>query len=423
MTENIQSTWDFIRHFSISPFRKFLPDDQIKTIAKGIKKLRDRKFTIVSYTWLLILVQLDNSIESLDELIKLKWLTLCKELRVAKGTKPVTKQALSRRNQDTPAKIFERIYQSLVNSANQVISSPLYNGGCLLAILDATTLDLAARLISKFPGGTNRSHKIMKAQARLHLDFNLLKGIPEAVVITEGKTNEKRKAKKLMRRHRGSVIFIIDLGYWCFEFFNEIHQRGSYFVSRLRADCRPKRIKQLGKGDWLVQIPRKGGCKKKNTYRLVCVKLEGVGRCYYLTNLLDQNKFSPDEIALLYRKRWQIEIFFRDLKHVLRLTRFISYTANGIKIQIYIALITYLLIKLISYEAAQRYGVEANQISCYKAVKAIGAWMQHKILLFYNNSMTQEDYNELLLLIIKYAYNELPKLKNDIKERLQSEVA
>ena len=420
--KNLQSTQGFIRQFSITPFRKFLPDDQIKAIAKGIKKLRDRKFTIVSYTWLLVLWQLDNSIESLDELIKLKWLTLRKELGVAKGKKPVTKQALSRRNKDTPPKIFECLYQNLVNSAGSALNTELYNG-LSLNILDATTFDLVARLISKFPGGTNRSHKIMKAQARLHLDFNLLKGIPEAVVITEGRTNEKRKAKRLMRRHKGSVIFIIDLGYWCYEFFNEINQRGSYFVSRLRADCHPKRIKKLGKGDWLVELPWKGGRKKKNIYRLVCVKIAGIGRCYYLTNLLDAKKFSPDEIALLYRKRWQIEIFFRDLKHVLRLTRFISYTANGIKIQIYIALITYLLIKLISHEAAQRYGVEANQISCYKAVKAIGAWVQHNILLFYNNGMTQKDYNELLLLIIKYAYNELPDFKNNIKQEIQNEVA
>jgi hypothetical protein len=53
----------------------------------------------------------------------------------------------------------------------------------------------------------------MKAQARLHTGFNLIKGFPDAVVITEGRTNEKRKAQKLMRRHKGSVIFIFDLGY------------------------------------------------------------------------------------------------------------------------------------------------------------------------------------------------------------------
>ena len=97
----------------------------------------------------------------------------------------------------------------------------------------------------------------------------------------------------------------------------------------------------------MVKIPRKGGSKKKNIYRLVSVKVAGVGRCYWLTNLLDNEKFPSEEIALIYKWRWQIEIFFRDLKYVLRLTRFISYTPNGIKIQIYVALITYLLGKLI----------------------------------------------------------------------------
>ena len=417
MRQTNRSAQDFIRQFGIDPFRKFLPDEKIKGIAKEVKKLRDRKFTIVSYFWLLVLVQLDNTIESIDELIRLKWLTLRKELGMSNKPVPVTKQSFSKRNTLTPVKILERLYQYVVNFSNEAIKTNLYQGLYLLEILDTTTIDLVARLISKFPGGTNKSRKIMKAQARLHTGFNLIKGFPDAVVITEGRTNEKRKAKKLMRRHKGSVIFIIDLGYWCYGFFNEIHQRGSYFVSRLRADCRPKKIKKLGKGDWLVEIPQKGGGKKKNIYRLVSVKIEGIGRCYFLTNLLDDEKFPPDEIALIYKWRWQIEIFFRDLKHVLRLTRFISYTPNGIKIQIYVALITYLLGKLIINETAQQYGVKSENFSFQKAIKAISAWVQHKILQLYNNGINNEDYEELLLLIMKFAYNEpLPSKKEVTKE-------
>lgn len=423
MTNIARSAQDFIRQFGIAPFRRFLPDEKIKTIARGIKKVRDRKFTLVSHLWLLTLVQIDNGIESLDDLIKLKWLTLRKELGLNNTPPPVTKQALSKRNTQTPVKILERIYKDLVNSSGSILRTKLYKGLYLLEILDTTTLDLVARLISKFPGGTNKSHKIMKAQIRLHVDFNLIKGLPEAVVITEGRTNEKRKAKRLMRRHKGSVIFIIDLGYWCYEFFNEIHQRGSYFVSRLRADCRPKKIKKLGKGDWLVAIPKKGGGKKKNIYRLVSVKIEDLGRCYYLTNLLDSKKFPPEEIALIYKWRWQIEIFFRDLKHVLRLTRFISYTPNGIKLQIYIALITYILGKLMINETAERYGVESANFSFPKAIKAIRAWVQHKILLLYNNGITDEDYEELLLLIMKFAYMESPIPKRDVSQEVQNEVA
>lgn len=234
MRQISRSAQDFIRQFGLVPFRRFLPDKEIRNIAKEIKKLRDRKFTIVSYLWFLVMVQIDNTVESLDELIKLKWLTLRAELGLPEVKVPVTKQSLSKRNSRTPAKIFERIYQYLVKSAADIITSESYKGWYQLEVLDATTIDLVASLISKFPGGTNKSHKIMKAQARLHVGYDLIKGIPDAVVITEGRTNEKRKAKKLMRRHKGSVIFIIDLGYWCYGFFNEINQRGSYFVSRLR---------------------------------------------------------------------------------------------------------------------------------------------------------------------------------------------
>lgn len=416
MAKIIPSTQDFIRHFGITPLRRFLPDEEIESIAKKIRKVRQRKFSIISYLWFLVVVQLDNTIESLDDLIKLKWLTLRKELGFPDASPPVTKQALSKRNTKIPVKILEEIFKSLAGRAGRVLTGELYKGLYLLEILDTTTLDLVARLISKFPGATNKARKIMKAQARLHLDYNLIKGIPGAVVITEGRTNEKRKAKKLMRRHKGAVIFIIDLGYWCYEFFNEIHQRGSYFVSRLRADCRAKKIKKLGKGDWLVEIPQKGGSRKKNIYRLVSIKIEGERR-YYLTNLLDREEFPVEEVATIYKWRWTIEIFFRDLKYVLRLTRFISYTPNGIKIQIYVALITYILGKLVIAETAERYEVKTDEFSFSRAIKAISAWVRHKMFDFYNEGIGEEGYEELLLMIMSYAHLKSPFKDNKSQEQ------
>jgi hypothetical protein len=416
-----RSAQDFIRQFGITPFREFLPDEIIKNIAKSIKKIRDRKFSMASWLWLLVLVQIDSTIESIDELIKLKWLTLRKELGLAESPPPVTKQAFSKRNIQTPVKILEEIFKYLINYSRDSIKIDLYKGSYLVEIFDTTTIDLVARLISKFPGGTNKSRKIMKAQARLHISFDFLRGIPDVVLITAGRTNEKRKAKRLMRSHKGSVIFIIDLGYWCYEFLHEITQQGSYFVSRLRADCHPKKIKKLGKGDWLVELPQKGRSRKKNIYRLVSIKMPGLGRYYYLTNLLDNQKFPPEEIALIYKGRWEIEIFFRDLKHILRLTRFISYKPNGIKIQIYIALITYILTKILINKAAQRHQVTATDFSFPRALKVIRVWVQHKIVRLYQGfSPDVHRDEELLLLIMRYAYNEPPTTEKDENEQIQT---
>ena len=258
----------------------------------------------------------------------------------------------------------------------------------------------------------------MKAQARLHLNFNLLTGIPEVVNITDGRANEKKKLKKLVERKSKPIISIFDLGYWCYDFFNRIHQSGNYFVSRLRADCKPKKIKKLGSHDWLVKLPLKFRSSKCNIYRVVSVKTEAHKRYYYLTNLLDRERFSPQEVAELYKCRWQIEIFFRDLKHVLGLSRFISYSANGVKIQIYVALIAYVLIKLIMHQSAKRYGVEPERFSFQRSVKVIRSWLQCNILLLYNDRMTTEDYNGLLLILMEFAYIQTP-----LNKELQNAVA
>ncbi len=406
------------RQFGIKVLRKFLPDGKIREIAKKTKEVRDRKFPIAPYFWLLVMVQFDNTIRSLEDLLKLKWLNIRNELGAAGEPTPVTKQALSKRNVRRPAKIFEDIFKHLVASAELILKKPLYKGLYLLRIFDAGTLDLAARLISKFPGATNKSRKITKAQARLHLNFNLLTGIPEVVNITDGRANEKKKLKKPVKRKNKPIISIFDSGYRCYDFFNKIHRSGNYFITRLRADCRPKSIKKSGKHDWLVKLPRKFRGSKSNIYRLVSVKIEGHKRYYYLTNLLDSELFSPQEIAGLYKCRWQIEIFSRDLKHVLGLTRFISYSANGVKIQIYVALITYVLIKLIINESAERYAVEPERFSFQRSVKVIRSWLQCNMLLLYNDRMTTEDYNGLLLILMEFAYIQTP-----LNKELQNAVA
>ena len=142
MRQTNRSAQDFIRQFGIDPFRKFLPDEKIKGIAKEVKKLRDRKFTIVSYFWLLVLVQLDNTIESIDELIRLKWLTLRKELGMSNKPVPVTKQSFSKRNTRTPVKILERLYQYVVNFSNEAIKTNLYQGLYLFPTGVSTSINI-----------------------------------------------------------------------------------------------------------------------------------------------------------------------------------------------------------------------------------------------------------------------------------------
>lgn len=397
------SPQSFFRQFGIKPLRQFLPDEIIRKIARGVMNVRDRKFSFPSYFWFLVMAQFDDTTTSLDDLLKLKWLAVRKGLGLAKEPTPVTKQALSKRNVKTPVKIFENIFKHLVSSTAPLLKKTLYKDAYTLTLLDASTLDLVARLIAKFPGGTNKSRTIMKAQARLHLNFNLSRGIPEVVTITDGRANEKKKLKKLLKRKSTSTIVIFDLGYWRYDFFNTLHQRGNYFVTRLKANCKPKNVTSLGAHDWLVELPRKAYTSKTNTYRVVSVKAAGRKRYRYLTNLLDSERFSPQEIAALYKSRWEIEIFFRDLKHVLRLTRFISYSANGIKIQIYVALITYILIKLVIHASAKRHGVEPERFSFQRSVKVIRAWLQQNLASLYNDRITTQQYDDLLLLLMQYA--------------------
>ena len=94
----------------------------------------------------------------------------------------------------------------------------------------------------------------------------------------------------------------------------------------------------------------------------------------YVTSLLDAATYPVDLLVDLYRLRWQIEIFFRNLKCVLRLAAFVSVSENGIRIQIYAALIHYVLTHLVILKAMQATGRPFEDFSlpyCLDAVQQV----------------------------------------------------
>jgi hypothetical protein len=204
----------------------------------------------------------------------------------------------------------------------------------------------------------------LKAKFRLHTQFDLERGVPIRIDVTEGigkgEADERAVLAKALESGR---CYVKDRGYAKFQLFNEITAAKSSYVCRLRDNSRyeieedrPLATEDVEAGivlDAIVCLGEYKGVKDRPDHplRLVVVKTTphekrgpaSNGLLLIATNLLDLPAWI---IALIYRYRWSIEIFFRFFKHVLGCRHLLSRDPAGVEIQTYCAIIACMLISL-----------------------------------------------------------------------------
>jgi hypothetical protein len=193
--------------------------------------------------------------------------------------------------------------------------------------------------------------------AKMHLAFEVLRGIPVKVTLTEGNGNEKHQLRGMLEPGR---LYAIDRGYAEYQLFQEILDGGSSFIGRIRSNAvwtvveeRPVSAKAKAAGvrrDLVVRLgSEKSGAVLKQPLRVVDVetgKTTSRGEPEILLLATDRMDLDAELVALGYRFRWSVELFFRWLKCILGCRHLLSQNRNGVAIQIYLAIIASLLISL-----------------------------------------------------------------------------
>lgn len=223
----------------------------------------------------------------------------------------------------------------------------------LLANLTAVDGTLLPALPKMFWALWNYEHK---RAAKLHLHFEVFSAAPVRAEITAGQGCEKQSLHRLLEAGR---FYVFDRGYEQFRLFQAIVDADSSFVGSVR-----------GQMTWTVLCERKlsaaarqagvvfdaevnlGGQKAegvlKQPYRVVIVERSSArpGEDTRLILVTNRRDLDAETIALAYRYRWQIELFFRWLKCILGCKHLLSTSQNGVALQVYAALIASLLITL-----------------------------------------------------------------------------
>ena len=265
------------------------------------------------------------------------------------GSAKLTRSNLSRINEDKPYALYEALAGKLLNRCQGMAPGRKFRFKNPLYSLDASTIDLC---LSVFPWASFRS---TKGAIKLHVGLNHDGYLPEFVTITEGKTSDVEMGRALAFPS-GSIV-VVDRGYNDYDWYNQLTEKGIFFVTRLKANAQYQVINRQpvlkNKGltsDQTIRLTSIPAAKKcPNQLRRVGYRTITTGKHYiFLTNNF---KLAARTIADIYKARWQVELFFKWIKQNLKIKSFIGTSKNAVMTQIWIAMCVYLLLAFIKFQS------------------------------------------------------------------------
>lgn len=256
------------------------------------------------------------------------------------GARGVKRSTLCDANAARPAAVFEDILSLLLQ---EVAGKQGAEMGGLIRILDSTTIGLFAK--------THRAlrYRVNNSAIKLHLMHDPDAQAPTWFQITPARFHDSRICGDL--KIEAGHCYVFDRAYNDSAFWARINEAGAHFVTRPKSSLGYDVVEErrypdsLIVADETIRLVRTPGRKYPDLMRRVEVMDEVGGRpVAFITNDFER---SPEEIADLYRRRWEIETFFKWLKQNLKIKRFLAKNPKAIRLQIITALIAYVLLKLL----------------------------------------------------------------------------
>ena len=261
--------------------------------------------------------------------------------------KSVTLSNLSKANNSRDYRIFEDYAYFMVAQAQKKLNADVFKLGGKVYAFDSTTIDLCLSVYewAKF--------RRTKAGIKVHTLFDLETHIPEFFHITSANVHDSKAMDKI--DYQKDAFYVFDRGYNDFYQLNNINSLGSYFVVRGKQNLNyrvirwKRRMKKNILSDSIVKLDGYMSSRKyPNAFRRIVYYDEEQDREFtFLTNALS---LEAQQVADLYKSRWQIELFFKWMKQHLNIQRFWGTTENAMRIQIYSAIITYCLAAIIHHD-------------------------------------------------------------------------
>lgn len=321
---------------------------------------KSRTFTPWSHVIALLYAQFTHSIGLND---------VCDALRLhrgplsaIRGATPPSRNGLSTASKKRPAAMAQKLFWSVLTHLQSM--APGFAHGRrgkgvtrrfrkTIHIVDSTTIELVASCMDW------AKHRRRKAAAKCHLRLNLQSFLPSFVLVDTAKDSDAKRAWQACAGVQAGEIVIFDRAYVDFDHLFDLFLRGVNWVTRTKENLKLRVVKKRPSknakilADEEVILDAKGAYEGKYSERMrrvrALVEVDGEEReMEFLTNNLE---WSPQSVADLYRSRWSIETFFKQIKQTLKLTDFLGHSANAVRWQIWSALLCYLLLRFQAFLA------------------------------------------------------------------------
>ena len=307
--------------------------------------------------WVHLVVMLYAIIMRFDSLreITASLLTEARKLSHIGITFKIGRSTLADANKRRSEAIFESIYRDTYATYRHVLSSDSQTGKTpqwmrRLQIIDSTTITLFSNLIFKGVGRHPKNGK-KKGGIKVHTVIHANEGVPSDIRFTSAATNDSFMLKP-SSLSKGDII-AMDRAYIDYEKFEQLTEKQVIYVAKMKKSLKYEilgdTIYQTPEGVMEVRVQEVRFTKKKQggetiVHNARIITYVDVSKHKLISLLTNDMEFDPSDIIEIYRRRWEIELLFKQIKQNFPLRYFYGESANAIKIQIWVTLIANLLL-------------------------------------------------------------------------------
>lgn len=316
--------------------------NKMRSIVKKYNSdFRTQHFDTRSHILSMLYLQLSNT-KSLRGLIdKLKYTP-----KLQKNINVPSLSQLSRKNSKRDYRVFEELYYySLAIARKKIGIKKLNEHFKTIKAIDSSIIQVASSL------APNLKHENGKSGIKISTLFNISNSLPERVEIVPAKINDRKCIPNFIDDK--NTLYLFDRGYYNYKWYDKLTNNGYKFITRQVSNACVEEIKSFYVDndsifDYEITLGTEYSKNKThNTYREILTFNENNEEVRILTNIFN---IPAEDILKLYKMRWKIELFFKWIKQNLKIKKWLGYNENAIKIQVYSALIAYILLALLKLE-------------------------------------------------------------------------
>lgn len=281
------------------------------------------------------------------------------KLGAVRGATPPARNTLSHANKVRSADMAEGLFWSVLEHLTAVC--PSFGGRTYRGLprrfkrtihaVDSSTIQLVANCMDW------AKHRRQKAAAKLHLRLDLQSFLPRFAIVDTAKHNDNKRARELCADIKSGEIVLFDKAYVDFAHLHDLDGRGVFWVTWAKDNLQyrvvRRRIKRAEgpvlRDDEIVLRTKASRAYYPKRLRLVRAIVERDGKEVEMVFITNNFEWAPSSIADLYKHRWGIEGFFKQIKQTLQLCAFLGHSKNAIQWQVWMALLVYVLLRFLAH--------------------------------------------------------------------------